>query len=140
MDREDDNKPRNYYLYVILCEDNKHYIGVTSKTPEERFNEHLHGIRSAKWTMKYKPIKLIDSKKIGYMTYKQAEKYEDKAVRAYMRKVGLNNARGGDLTDDYEYTYLFGRIYSKDDGKIVIGLFMLIPLIIIWAVLYFLKK
>lgn len=90
--------------------------------------------------MEYKPIKLIDSKDLGYMTYKQAEKYEYKAVRAYMRKVGLNNARGGDLTYDGEYAYFFNYILPKEDKKGIIYTLYLGAIIIATAVFYYIKK
>jgi predicted GIY-YIG superfamily endonuclease len=134
-----DNKPRRYWLYVLRLEQEKYYIGVTSKTPEERFKEHQKGIRSANWTRKYKPVELIDSQDLGVMTYADAQVYEDKVIRAYLKKVGVNNARGGDLKDVDDYIIRFGYIFDVWGWETI----TLVVFLLLWGtvatVAYFLK-
>lgn len=133
------NSKRNYWLYVLECENKKYYVGVTSKTPKERFQEHAKGIRSANWTLKYKPIRIIDQKNLGQRTYSEAQTYENKVVRAYIKKVGANSVRGGDLTDIQDYTIRFGRIFLKDNWEIIIGMSLMMAIVTIIMVLYYLK-
>ena len=99
---------KHYHLYVLLLEQHKFYIGITSKTPEERFREHKNGFLAARWTKKYAPIKIIDTKDLGMMTLAEAESFENKVVRAYMQEKGYNNARGGDATSEDDYVKRFG--------------------------------
>ncbi len=134
-----DKTKRNYWLYVLKCEKGKYYIGVTSKTPKQRMYEHTNGIRSAKWTMKYKPIKIIDQKNLGRMTYADAQSYENKVVRAYIKNVGINNARGGDLTDTEDYTIRFGYIFAKENWDTISGIVVMMLFIAILIVAYYLK-
>lgn len=137
---EDDQKLRHYWLYILKCEEDKYYIGVTSKTPELRMQEHIKGIRPAKWTMKYKPIKLVDRKDLGMMTYENAEKYENKVIRAYVKKCGINNARGGDLRDTSDFIIRFGYIFDKSGWEVITAVVFLMLIIIILMTAYYMKK
>lgn len=47
----------NYYTYIILCANNKYYVGHTNN-PESRFLRHLQK-SGAKFTAQNKPIKLL---------------------------------------------------------------------------------
>ena len=47
-----------YYIYILLLESNKYYIGKTKK-PKFRIDKHFKSNTTA-WTNKYKPIKLIE--------------------------------------------------------------------------------
>jgi predicted GIY-YIG superfamily endonuclease len=84
-------------IYVLKLKNNKYYVGKTNNV-QKRFMEHMSGNGSA-WTKKYKPIEIIE-------TIKNASKYdEDKYVKKYMDKYGMNNVRGGtyvniELSDD----------------------------------------
>lgn len=75
-------------LYILLCEEEKYYIGVTRKKVEDRFNEHLLGI-GCKWTKRYKPIKIIK------IIENADEVDEDKWTITYMKEFGIDNVRGG---------------------------------------------
>ena len=137
---EGDYKLRHYWLYILKCDQDKYYIGVTSKTPEVRMQEHIKGIRSVKWTMKYKPIKLIDRKDLGTMTYKNAEKFENKVVRACIKQYGINNARGGDLRDTEDYIVRFGYIFDKSGWEVITAVAFLMLVIIVLTMAYYMKK
>jgi len=46
-----------WYVYIIECEDNTYYTGMTWK-PDQRWIQHLSGLGS-KYTNKHKPKKLV---------------------------------------------------------------------------------
>ncbi len=74
-------------IYVLKLTYNKYYVGKT-RNIFIRYKQHLNGNGSF-WTKKYKPIiieKLLED----------SDDYdEDKYVKIYMSKYGLNNVRGG---------------------------------------------
>jgi hypothetical protein len=84
-------------IYILKLKNNKYYVG-KSNDPQKRFKEHISGNGSA-FTKKYKPISI---EKI----IPNATKYdEDKWVKIYMEKYGIENVRGGayscvDLDED----------------------------------------
>lgn len=74
-------------IYIIKCEDEKWYVGKSSD-PERRYKKHCAG-GAAAWTTKYKPVsleKVIEDK---------SDYDEDKYVKEYMGKYGIDNVRGG---------------------------------------------
>jgi predicted GIY-YIG superfamily endonuclease len=75
------------HIYILKLREGKYYIGKT-KNVEKRFNEHITGNGSG-WTKKYKPISLIKS--VVSTSYFD----EDKYVKEYMAKYGIENVRGG---------------------------------------------
>jgi putative endonuclease len=52
----------SYYLYIILCKNNKLYTGI-AKDPEERFLLHKSG-KGAKYTQRNNPIKIVYTEKL----------------------------------------------------------------------------
>lgn len=78
-------------IYVLLCKNNRYYIGKTKNPLNERILDHFSGNGSA-WTQKYKPIKVIE--KIS-----NADDFdEDKITKKYMSQYGINRVRGGSYT------------------------------------------
>ena len=74
-------------IYIIKLEKEKYYIGKT-KNIDKRWNEHITGNGSG-WTNKYKPVSFVK-------TIKSASHFdEDKYVKEYMAKYGIENVRGG---------------------------------------------
>ena len=110
----DPDKISHWHLYILKLQDGKYYVGITSKTPEIRMREHLNGVRTAYWTAKHKPLKIIYTEDLGNITRRQAEKRENKMVRACMKERGINDVRGGDLTSTEEYVVRFGYIFDKE--------------------------
>ncbi len=50
----------SHFVYVLESERNgRRYVGLTSKTPEERLREHNAG--SNRWTKAHRPLKLLYS-------------------------------------------------------------------------------
>lgn len=48
----DSSVQKRWNLYVLRLANNKYYVGITTKTPEERMQEHLQRIMGAAWTQK----------------------------------------------------------------------------------------
>ena len=46
-----------WYVYILLCEDNSLYTGITNNL-EKRFSEHLDR-KGSKYTRSHKPLKII---------------------------------------------------------------------------------
>ena len=87
---------KSFWLYVLVCEDKKYYVGVTEQHPDQRFQNHIEGTvqsKSAKWCMKYKPIgfryapRKIESEK------KASEEEFLETIRT-MHLFGVDNVRG----------------------------------------------
>ena len=128
---------KHYWLYVLKLEQGKYYVGVTSKTPEIRMKEHIDGFGAA-WPRKYKPTKLLDKKELGFITYEEAEKYEGRVVRAYIRKYGINNVRGGDLKVVDDLISRFGWYRNKDywEAFTVIVFLLLVILVLAFKLIF----
>jgi predicted GIY-YIG superfamily endonuclease len=75
------------YIYILKLKEKKYYIGKT-KNIEKRWADHLAGNGSG-WTKRYKPISLITT--VLSTSYFD----EDKYVKEYMSKYGIENVRGG---------------------------------------------
>lgn len=131
---------KHWTLYVLRLRDSKFYVGITSKTPEIRMQEHLNGIRVAYWTAKHRPIEIIYTEDLGNIEKSKAEKRENKMVRALMKQRGLNNVRGGDLTSVSEYIKRFGYIWDRDGWKLIVyTIFLLLALMYCVVDKYFLR-
>ena len=59
-----------------------------SDNPAQRFIQHING-EGAAWTKKYRPLKLLN------IHENQSPFDEDKYVKEYMNKYGIDNVRGG---------------------------------------------
>ena len=105
---------QHWTLYVLKLDQDKWYVGITSKSVEERFKERILQKRGAYWTMKYKPLEIELIEDLGSASREYAEKYENKITRSLMKERGLNNVRGGDLRDTAEYVLRFGYIFDKE--------------------------
>jgi predicted GIY-YIG superfamily endonuclease len=74
-------------IYILKLRAGKYYIGKT-RNIEKRYEEHLTGTGSG-WTKKHKPLSLL-------ATIKSTSQFdEDKYVKEYMAKYGIENVRGG---------------------------------------------
>ncbi|MDZ7744175.1 MAG: GIY-YIG nuclease family protein [Candidatus Saccharibacteria bacterium] len=119
MSENTETPQKHWWLYVLKLEQGKFYVGITSKTPEERFQQHVNGFLGAQWTKKYKPIELTYKEDLGNVTLEQAKLAENMKIRMYMNMYGDENVRGGDLNYSGKYFYRFGRFHRDEDWQIV---------------------
>jgi predicted GIY-YIG superfamily endonuclease len=76
-----------YSLYVLRLMSEKFYIG-KSQNIEKRISDHFIN-RGAEWTKLYKPLEVIE-------IIKNVDNFEeDKKVKQYMLKYGIESVRGG---------------------------------------------
>ena len=129
----EDNQEKHYWLYVLKLEQDKYYVGVTSKTPEIRMKEHIDGFIGAAWTRKYKPLNLLDKKELGFITYEEAEKYENKVLRKYMSERGFNNVRGGDLSSTGNLVKRFGWYIDESSWQAITAIVFLMLVLAVLA-------
>lgn len=82
-----DNAHKMVTVYVLELSDNKYYVGKTNNL-DARIKEHITNNGSA-WTTKYKPLTLVEK-------YENCDDFdEDKYVKIYMMRCGIDNVRGG---------------------------------------------
>lgn len=74
------------HIYVLECEHGKIYVGKTSQ-PVQRIATHF-GKAGSEWTKLYPPIAVIEQ-------FEGDDFDEDKTVKKYMSKHGIQNVRGG---------------------------------------------
>lgn len=74
-------------IYVLKLQGGKYYVG-KSQDVIGRYQQHMNGEGSS-WTKKYKPISLVESRD-GVSPFE-----EDKVVKEYMAKYGIESVRGG---------------------------------------------
>ncbi len=75
------------YIYILLLENNKYYIGKTNN-PQRRLLEHSNS-EGASWTKIYKPIKILN-------VISDCSNFdEDRYTLEYMSLYGIDNVRGG---------------------------------------------
>lgn len=110
-------REKHYWLYVLRLEEGKFYVGVTSKSVEERFKQHQNEYFAAEWTKIYKPISIHQSRDLGVTTYERAEQYENKVTRKYIQEYGLSNVRGGNLSYRGEMVRRVGYFWRIEDWK-----------------------
>jgi predicted GIY-YIG superfamily endonuclease len=84
-------------IYILKLKGGNYYIG-KSDNPAKRFEEHING-RGSAWTRKYAPVKLM-------RTILNASPFdEDRYVKEYMAKYGIEKVRGGSyVTEELDYS------------------------------------
>ena len=85
--------PAEYLLYVLGCEDNTYYVGMTTDIVR-RFNQHISG-KGCWFTRKYKPIRIIELRHTYTKNPEEAALLESKLACKYVKKYGFENVRGG---------------------------------------------
>jgi predicted GIY-YIG superfamily endonuclease len=133
MTSHENRNKKHYWLYVIKQEQGKYYIGITAKSPEERYLQHVNGFMGAKWTKKYKPISLFDTHDLGLISKFEAEQYENRIVRIYIKKYGYNNVRGGDLSYNGNYIKRFGWYYTDNMWSTIILIVSITILMVVFG-------
>ena len=98
-------------IYILKLQKNKYYVVKTTNFTR-RIKEHMSGNGSV-WTKKYKPIKV--EKIINNANTID----EDRYVKEYMAKYGINNVRGGsyvnEVLDEIQIYSLQKEIWYSND-------------------------
>lgn len=101
------------FIYILLCSENKYYIGKTLKNVNERFLQHLFDNNTCSFTKKYSPIEIIEH----FETIDPLD--EDKITKKYMMKFGIENVRGGSYSklelEDWQIKSLEHEFISVSD-------------------------
>jgi len=98
-------------IYCLQLKKGKYYIGKTTN-PQFRLQQHFN-TNGAKWTKKYKPLKVLHIKH-------NCDKFdEDKYTLMAMDKYGINNVRGGSYSsvklNDIEWYNIAKQLDSAND-------------------------
>ncbi|MBW5411120.1 GIY-YIG nuclease family protein, partial [Brachyspira hampsonii] len=101
----EDNK--SYYVYIILCENNSYYTGITNNLVN-RFNKHAKG-RGANYTKFRKPLKYLSAWKVKNVNIALSIEHYIKSVNKKVKAVFIENNR---LLKSY---YIKEMKYKKKD-------------------------
>lgn len=82
----------NYWVYIIVCRDSYRYVGVTTDI-DSILEKHKAGTRA--FTTRHEPLAVEYYSSIGYMTYKEAQAYEDRATLFARQRWGVDKTTGG---------------------------------------------
>ena len=82
------------YLYVLLLEQNKYYIGITY-TLEKILRKHFLTNKGSVFTKEYKPIKILEIIKFINLDYVNALLYENVYTIFYSNIYSIENVAGG---------------------------------------------
>lgn len=103
------------YLYGLLLEDEKYYIGYT-KNLTKRLWVHFLG-KGSKWTKRYPPVAIVFSKR-----YNKDKEYllevENFLTIFYMIRYGRDNVRGGKWTSRYPLSESYHRSIDKYEKRL----------------------
>ena len=132
----DEENKKHYWLYALKLEKGKYYVGTTTKKdPYDRIKMH-GGFYGAKWTMKYKPVEVLEIRDIGVLSEPEKDVIEQMATMRLIDDFGYKNVRGGFLRHSGKY-YKLGNRYFRDSDfeSLIAGL-----LLITTALLLFIKS
>ena len=85
----EDNK--SYYIYIILCENNSYYTGITNNLIN-RFNKHAKG-RGANYTKFRKPLKYLSAWKVENVNIALSVEHYIKSVDRKIKTMFIENNR-----------------------------------------------
>lgn len=111
---------------MLECDGGYYYIGVTTNVGH-RFCQHREGgDMCANFTKKHKPLKVLYKARLGFMPYKEAEKYEDCVTLEAMMKYGGKKCAGGRFFSSLRPRTVIKK-YEKKNDKYKAAILGLIP-------------
>ena len=90
-DSKEENKENCYYVYIILCENNSYYTGITNNLIN-RFNKHAKG-RGANYTKFRKPLKYLSAWKVESANIALSVEHYIKSVHKKVKTMFVENNR-----------------------------------------------
>jgi predicted GIY-YIG superfamily endonuclease len=110
-----DGKTTN--IYILRLAKGKYYVGKTNDV-QKRYAEHLRG-KGAEWTRIYRPLN------IQTIIYDTSPFDEDRYVKEYMSKFGVDSVRGGSYSqtvlDDAQKSAIEKELRAAEDTCIRCG-------------------
>ena len=132
---------KHYWLYVLLLNEDKYYIGITSRRePEDRIQEHFNGFYTAQWVRRFGPKKVLEKLDAGFMTPEEADAKERKLTLEYISKYGYKNVRGGDLNYSVDYRKIGKTLLTEREFTTYISLALMTAGFLAITIMYFLEK
>lgn len=93
-----DGKYRNYQLYALELQDNCYYVGMTSYADvNKRYKQHVSSKGGSKWTKLHRPIRVIETRQVGFVRDSESAKKENDMTLEYIMKYGIKYVRGGGI-------------------------------------------
>jgi len=83
----------DYGLFVLKLEDDHYFVGYSTK-PAVRIKRHFAG-KAADWTSLHKPVEVVTTRSLGFVTEAEAAAKTADATVALMRLFGWQKVRGG---------------------------------------------
>ncbi|MBB6154949.1 putative GIY-YIG superfamily endonuclease [Pseudomonas sp. JAI115] len=83
----------DYSLFVLKLEDEHYFVGYSTK-PDVRIKRHFAG-KGADWTALHKPVEVVTTRSLGFITETEAASKTADATLALMRLFGWRKVRGG---------------------------------------------
>lgn len=124
---------RHFWLYVLQLEAGKYYVGITARSPEKRIRQH-GGRNGARWTMKYKPVAVLELHDLGRLPNFQAEAIEHQVFEDCSQRYGLRNVRGGRLVTT-QPAFKVGALYftwAMVEGLVIAIIALLCIIFLLW--------
>lgn len=91
------DRHRFWILYVLELEDDCYYVGITAYSRiDKRYEQHRAG-KGARWTQLHKPRTVLWTKRLGYMSEREAVRIETAKTLELSKLYGMYKVRGGGL-------------------------------------------
>jgi len=87
-----------WQLYVLQLDNDKWYVGVTSRTPHEELARHKAG-NGVEWTREHKAVKVHYAKDFGAVDEAKVREFEDRVTLKYMERYGVATVRSDNMGD-----------------------------------------
>jgi hypothetical protein len=97
--------PKQFFCYVLQCEQNKYYIGITADI-YRRLYQHFFLGGGSNFTATFKPIRVIEKNNIIHWCSTIGDKpyvYENQKTEEYILKYGKENVCGGKYCYSFKY-------------------------------------
>lgn len=105
------------YIYCLMLEEGKYYVGKTRCLSRRLFAHFGYG--GSKWTKKYQPIAIVFLQSFERTINKKAmNRLENMYTVFYMQKFGRENVRGGAWTTSYPLTEKWHNKIDKYEKRI----------------------